>query len=272
MEMPALAAEVGPSEAARRTGLPLGTIKTWRHKTGQSGPPPGADVAKWRANKREDAREAWETSKQALARVRELLDAGKTADAQRASLVFAICADKSGGFEAAAVQQEEQAARLDHEAAELLVAVFKHFFDAVGLPFGPDSPARGALAAMLRQADAGQPISAPGPESTAAHAEIRREVGSELRAEIEAELRERIEPEWRAEHRGLPAAGETEALEESDLVEPQRVVRVTPPEPEEEVADGEVAAASRARSQRRGYRTIADDARYRARYGESEFS
>jgi hypothetical protein len=63
-----------------------------------------ADVERKRAG----AEAAWAAAKEALAQVRSLLVAGKTADAQRAALTMATLTDKSGVLEEAARREEER--------------------------------------------------------------------------------------------------------------------------------------------------------------------
>ena len=79
-----LAEEHGAAEAAKRTGVPAATIRSWRHRSGEAGPPKGVDPQTWAERKRAGAEEAWAAAQEALAQVRSLLVAGKTADAQRA--------------------------------------------------------------------------------------------------------------------------------------------------------------------------------------------
>jgi hypothetical protein len=170
-----LAGEHGAAEAAKLTGVPAATIRCWRHRSGAVGPPKSMDPQAWAERKRAGAEEAWAAAQEALAQVRSLLVAGKTADAQRAALTMAILTDKSGVLEEAARREEERLVRIAEEQAQLLVAVIRVYFQAVGLTLGP--AARQTLAHLLRQAMDGAPLSPPA-EAAEARAEIRRQVGS----------------------------------------------------------------------------------------------
>jgi hypothetical protein len=105
------------------------------------------------------------------------LVAGKTADAQRAALTMAILTDKSGVLEEAARREEERQVRIAEEQAQLLVAVIRMYFEAVGLTLGP--AARQTLAHLLRQAKDGAPLSSP-VEAEGAQHEIRERMGTQL--------------------------------------------------------------------------------------------
>jgi hypothetical protein len=172
-----LAEEHGAAEAAKRTGVPAATIRSWRHRSGAAGPPAGVDRQTWQEQKARGAREAWATAQEALAQVRLLLAAGKTADAQRAALTMAILTDKSGVLEEAARREEERQLRLAGAQGRLLVAVIDAYLEAIGVSAGP--AARKTLAHLLRQPGAGEPLSPPA-EADDARADIRRQVGSEL--------------------------------------------------------------------------------------------
>jgi hypothetical protein len=175
-----VAEEHGAAAAAKRTGVPAATIRSWRHRSGGAGPPKGVDPQAWAERKRAGAEEAWAAAQEALAQVRSLLVAGKTADAQRAALTMAILTDKSGVLEEAARREEERQVRIAEGQGQLLVAVIRMYFGAVGLTLGP--AARQTLAHLLRQATGGAPLSQPA-EAAEARADIIRQVGSGLDAE-----------------------------------------------------------------------------------------
>jgi hypothetical protein len=172
-----LADEVGSAEASRRTGVPAATIRSWRHRGGEAGPPKGADPVDWATRKRAGAEGAWAAAQEALAQVRSLLAEGRTADAQRAALTMAILTDKSGVLEEAARRDEERQARLTAAQGALLVEVIRMYLETVGLTLGP--AARQTLAHLLRQAKDGAPLSPPA-EAAEARAEITRQVVSQL--------------------------------------------------------------------------------------------
>jgi hypothetical protein len=168
-----LAEEHGAAEAAKRTGVPAATIRSWRHRSGAAGPPAVVDPQTWQEQKAQGAREAWATAQEALAQVRSLLAAGKTADAQRTALTMAILTDKSGVLEEAARREEERQARLTAAQGQLLAEVIRMYFEAVGLTLGP--AARQPLAHLLRQAKDGAPLSPPA-EAAEANREIREQM------------------------------------------------------------------------------------------------
>jgi transposase-like protein len=172
-----LAEEHGAAEAAKRTGVPAATIRSWRHRSGAAGPPAGVDPRTWQEQKAQGAREAWATAQEALAQVRSLLAAGKTADAQRAALTMAILTDKSGVLEEAARREEERQVRIAARQGKLIAELIRMYFEAVGLTLGP--AARQTLAHLLRQATDGTPLSPPA-EAADARADVRRQIGSEL--------------------------------------------------------------------------------------------
>jgi hypothetical protein len=171
-----LADKVGSAEAARRTGVPANTIRSWRHRSGGAGPPKSVDPRTWAERKQAGAEEAWETAQEALAQVRSLLAAGKTADAQRAALTMAILTDKSAALEEAA-RREDRLVRIAEGQGQLLVAVIERYFEAVGLTLGP--AARQTLAQLLRQATDGAPLSPPA-EAEGAKRESRERIGTQL--------------------------------------------------------------------------------------------
>jgi hypothetical protein len=182
-----LAEEHGAAEAARLTGVPAATIRSWRKRAGVAGPPAGAESADWVARKQAGAEEAWATAQAALGKVRELIDAGKHGDAQRAALTAAILIDKSGVLESAWQTAEDRHARLEHAAAQQLVAVLRVLFDAIEVPL---SCVRSLLAELLRQADAGEAITPSSDTANAARAAVREHIARELRADIERDVRQ----------------------------------------------------------------------------------
>ena len=173
-----LAAEHGAAEASRRTGIPAATIRSWRRRVGESGPPAGVDPVAWADLKETAARDIWEAAQLALSSVRELLEEGKTSDAQRAALALAILIDKSAMLEAAAIAATNRRVRLAQDSAQHIVEVLSVFLAALGLPFS--EPVRKTLAGLLRQAAAGARLAADESRAAEAHAEIRRWIAAEL--------------------------------------------------------------------------------------------
>jgi len=174
-----LAAEHGPAEASRRTGIPAATIRSWRRRVGESGPPAGVDPVAWADLKETAARDIWEAAQMALSKVRELLEVGEVGDAQRGALALAILLDKSLVLEAAAIAATNRRVRLAQDSAQHIVEVLTVFLvDALGLPFS--EPVRKTLAGLLRQAAAGTRLAANESSAAEAHAEIRRWIAAEL--------------------------------------------------------------------------------------------
>jgi hypothetical protein len=167
-----IAAEEGAAAAARQTGVPAATIRSWRRRDGQAGPPAGVDPAAWAELKETAARDTWEAAQSALTKVNELLAAGKTADAQKAALTMAIALDKSLLLEAAAAAATERRARITQEAADAMVQVMQTFFGAVGLPWQIGGPLAKLLAELMRQTQGGGPLKPSTATVEAARAEI----------------------------------------------------------------------------------------------------
>ncbi len=164
-----LADKVGPAEAARRLNINHATLRTWRYRAGQTGPPQGITPVDWAEAKREGAWEAWETARTALKRVRELLRAGKMGDAQRAALTMAILTDKSGVLELATAEADRRAVRLSEDKGRLIVDVLARTFADMGFSFSES--ARRVAAHYLRQAVAGEPLEGPAPDAERARSE-----------------------------------------------------------------------------------------------------
>ena len=143
-----LAGEHGAAQASRLTGIPAATIRSWRQRAGQSGPPAGVDPAAWRERKETAARGAWDAAEAALAKVHELLNAGKTADAQRAALTMAITLDKSLLLEAAAQSTSVEDAKDAQRYAREITQIMETFVSCLGLPWTP--PIKRLLADVLR--------------------------------------------------------------------------------------------------------------------------
>lgn len=176
-----LAAEHGAAEASRRCGVPAATIRSWRQRAGESGPPAGVDRAEWGEMKEAAARGTWEAAQDALAKVRELLADGKTSEAKNAALTMAIALDKSLVLEAAAVAASQREVTLTAAQARQIVAVLTAFLRAVGVVAGP--AVRALLAELLRQAGQGDEFRVGETESFAARAEIRAAIDAPVARE-----------------------------------------------------------------------------------------
>lgn len=131
-----IAEEEGAVVASRKTGVPAGTIRSWRSRSGTASPPAGVDLDDWAAAKREGARETWIAAREALDHVRALLAEGKAGEAQKAALTMAILTDKSGVLDTAAAQVEERQVRLAHKQGAVLASVIEAFLRDLGIPSG----------------------------------------------------------------------------------------------------------------------------------------
>jgi hypothetical protein len=155
-------------------------------RAGTTGPPAGDDPADWTARKAAGAASAWTVAQVALEKLRALLDEGKTSDLQRVAIAWAVALDKSAMLEAAAAAAEERQLRLARADAELIVAALRTVFDGAGLPWTQCKP---LIAAVLKQAEAGEPLSAPEPAASHARAAIRQVIEAELAAAAQADAR-----------------------------------------------------------------------------------
>ncbi len=207
----------GCDEASRRTGVPEGTIRSWRARSGQVAPPAGADPVDWADRKQRGAAGAYAAAVQALVTVRDLLVQGKTREARDAAVTFGVLTDKTASLEEAAERAAERQAAVAEGQAQLLAEVVRVYFDAVGLPF--DAGGRKLLAGLLRQASEPGVALAASPE----YAEMaRRELVEALAGEIRARLPD-LEPEWEERRPlGLPAPrddeGDQEAARGQDMI------------------------------------------------------
>ena len=131
------------------------------------------DADTWAQLKEVGARDAWQAAREALAEVRRHLKDGKPRDARDAALSFAILVDKSGVLEAAAAAAEAadyaRRTRIENEQAHVLASVISTLFAALGVPL---DPARPVLAALLRQASAGEPLAASEDAAAAARGAV----------------------------------------------------------------------------------------------------
>ncbi len=172
-----------PTEASRELGVPVGTIRRWRHEDGRVEPPRGADIGEWAASKDRGAREAWDAAQQALAKVRQLIAEDRPADAQRAALTMAILTDKSGVMEEASARLERRQKTLAEEQAKLLSEILIRFLADLGVP--TTQPMGQVLAHYLRQAEAVGEITDPASavDIAAARSDLREGVSQTSREE-----------------------------------------------------------------------------------------
>ena len=224
-----LSHQVGAAEASRRLGIPASTIRMWKSReakavTRAEVSTPGEAIGdERRVSVEQTADSAAKVARDGLASARRELRAGHPLGAQQAMVSAGIALDKLAILEQRIEQAQERQVRLTGDRSALLVAVFERYHAAIGLPFGES--ARRLLGKLLRSAEAGEPLVADPVDAEPAAAQLRRHVAREIGEAVERELRERIEPEWRAEHRALPAAGETgEASEPGVLGAPRTMI------------------------------------------------
>lgn len=169
------AGEVGAAAAGKELGISPGTIRSWRSRSGRVAQvPSGADPADWAQAKRDGAQDTWKAAQQALSKVRELLNADRMGDAQRAAITMAVLIDKSGIMELAAERADEAQARLTEEHGRQIVAVLENVVKDLALPVSP--AVRRLLSARLRGATDGEAIE-----------DARREIREHFAAQVERE-------------------------------------------------------------------------------------
>lgn len=166
-----LASEVGAAEASRRTGVPAGTLRAWRSRSGEAGPPGGVDPEDWAERKRQGADDWWQTATDAVRKVRELVRSGDERRAKDLALTAAIAVEKAGMLETAAAQADERQAALTERQAETAVAALTAALADLGIPFRPGSPVAKVLALHLHSHD-GESLSKADVE--AARRDVRR--------------------------------------------------------------------------------------------------
>ena len=97
----ALVGEVGPAEAARRTGHPLGTVKSWARRAGVSSPDPAPEKAiatasvAWVQRRAALVDELGRAAVRAIERVNERLDADTTSGLRDLAVSAAVMIDKA---------------------------------------------------------------------------------------------------------------------------------------------------------------------------------
>lgn len=91
--------DFGPAEASRRSGVPSGTIRSWAHRAGLTGPAHGRTAAAteaaqvaWASRRLALTDETGEAAAEVLARLRV---ARKSLDAQRFAAAFASLIEKA---------------------------------------------------------------------------------------------------------------------------------------------------------------------------------
>jgi transposase-like protein len=98
----ALYADRGGAEAARQTGIPNGTIRSWAHRDGiaavasqKTRAATEASRLRWEERRLELAHRVGEQAEEALDRVEMEIKSGKAADAKNMATTLAILVDKA---------------------------------------------------------------------------------------------------------------------------------------------------------------------------------
>jgi hypothetical protein len=200
-----LADEKGVAQAARETGIPAGTIRAWRSRTGAAGPPPGVDRGEWVAKKEEAAARAWETAMLGEAAYRRLLAAGKSHQAQQVAMSFGIFIDKSSVLQKAAEAEKDRHRELSEAEGDFIVALLTTVLSAFEVDLGAVSAVVGERLGgdMTQGAAAVPPLSAEERERVqeGLRTSLRASLKYDLRGEVRTELRDEMEPEIRQEMR-----------------------------------------------------------------------
>lgn len=119
----------GPHEAARRTGIPIGTIASWAHRSGlqtlcteNNLAAAQATRAAWQARREAMIDEIGRIAEKALTVADEMLDDRLPSKAKDAALTMAVLIDKAQLLAGAATQRTETITsdHLDREIARLL--------------------------------------------------------------------------------------------------------------------------------------------------------
>jgi hypothetical protein len=247
-----IAAEHGAAEASRRTGVPAGTIRSWRARSGEAGPPAGTDPETWTERKARGAERSWEVAERATRKALQCLNDGDTLGAQRAMVTAGIAADKTGTLEEAAAHMHEREVRITHAQASHVLELLQRVFGDLGLASvaTPGAPVAKLVAHYLRQGDVGKIEGSPSIAEMARDA-VRRVFEPEIRRAIVAEQaaeRLRAVEAYEPPPLALPAAGETEVRELEPLAAPRRVLRTDRVRHDRvEVVTGEVVVAAPSR-------------------------
>ncbi len=125
----ALAAEVGAAEAARRTSVNPGTIRSWRYKEGSTAPRPNEDLASWVSRKEAAAQQAWAGATEALERTRRFLAKGQAANARASSIAYGIMTEMGLALDQAAQHARERDKRIAPETAQIVAQMIRRVLD-----------------------------------------------------------------------------------------------------------------------------------------------
>jgi hypothetical protein len=218
----ALAAEHGAAEAARRTGVSDGTIRTWMHRekhppkpprrTGHLEKPPAKPSLPEPSTRAEklwrEADEHRERAREAESKADGMLRSGKASEARNASVLSGQRSERARDLEAAAREHEDHESSLSEAQGKATLELIEAVLSDLALAV-PRELLRARLESWPNPPDAGL--------IAAAQAEARRALAAEVRAEITSELREQISEELQSEPESDPVEPEPEPPEGPDL-------------------------------------------------------
>ena len=184
-----LADEVGAAEAARRLDIPVGTVKSWRSRSGRVAPPKGAEPIDWAHARRTAAADAWQAMSEALASLRSHLEDGQPSKAQSSAVVLGILHDKVGALVRGADEAEAHEVRIAEAQGQLVAAAMR----AVLVDLGAHGAGRPLIGHYLRQASVdGTVVEGSAPGVARARDELETEVLRRVSDEaLEREVRRR---------------------------------------------------------------------------------
>lgn len=144
------AAVVGAAQAAREFGGNAGTIRGWLSRAGVAGLPSGARSGNWRDDTEQQASDASDAAREAIARTRKELREGTAHRAQASAITAGIMVDKLALLEQRLQSHEDRRGRLGEDQARMLVDVIRAAFEAIGVP--QTDSVRAVIAEALRSA------------------------------------------------------------------------------------------------------------------------
>ena len=233
-----LAAEHGPAEASRRTGVPAGTIRAWRTRAGQSEPPVGDRGEDWRVGRERTAHGAAQVAREAIEQARRDIRDGKPLRAQQSMTAAGIAVDKLTIIENQLAAYEERQTRLSQGQAEVVVEVLRLGLQAAGIP---TDALRGVFRELFEQAGRGGPLSVSPAIGQPASVAVLTHFERITRVKLEAERKALAAPEISAPDNSREAGADGVVVDEPD--HPGESLG-------EEVAEAEVVADGRSIEER----------------------
>lgn len=210
--------EIGVTAAAKEAGISLGTVKSWRSRAGQVGPPKGANPADWAELKATDAAAARDMAEKFRRAASAAEKRGDSLAANRYSISYGIYTQRGNELGEAAGRAAERAVRLSEAQGQMIAEAIRMVLTAIDVP--DDLPGvRGVLRHVISLGSKGKALE-PGPHAVAARREVRDGLRAEVRAEVEAEMQARPARETLALPAGPPPHPDGEDAELPDEPEP----------------------------------------------------